>query len=135
MTLVLFEEDLAELGYLTVYAMYSRNRWIGIGFISLLVMETVTVFLGLGLTLPSSDFDPVMLLTTTSQSFVFFGQVALVTLASCLTDKDLKSICHGRTDHHPGVVCHSLRPRRVERDTHHQAHDTRRNPRVRCPFL
>ncbi|KAF8910383.1 hypothetical protein CPB85DRAFT_687051 [Mucidula mucida] len=61
-----------------VYAMYSRNRWIGIGFISLLVMETVTVFLGLGLTLPSSDFDPVMLLTTTSQSFVFFGASAMV---------------------------------------------------------
>ncbi|KAF9033269.1 hypothetical protein BDZ89DRAFT_1063008 [Hymenopellis radicata] len=61
-----------------VYAMYNRNRWLGIGFISLLVMETVTVFLGLGLTLPASDFDPLMLITTTSHSFVFFGISAMV---------------------------------------------------------
>lgn len=61
-----------------VYALYSRNRYIGGVFLLLLFGESTSVVVGLALNLPSKDFDSGDLITTSSKSFIYFGISAMI---------------------------------------------------------
>ncbi|KAK0460993.1 uncharacterized protein EV420DRAFT_1529565 [Desarmillaria tabescens] len=61
-----------------VYALYSRNRYIGGIFLLLLLGESTSVIVGLALNLPSEIFNPDDLLTTSSKSYIYFGVSAMI---------------------------------------------------------
>ncbi|KAK0460995.1 uncharacterized protein EV420DRAFT_1529590 [Desarmillaria tabescens] len=61
-----------------VYALYNRNRYIGGVFLLLLVGESTSVIVGLALNLPSKNFDSGDLITTSSDSYIYFGVSAMI---------------------------------------------------------
>ncbi|KAK0212571.1 hypothetical protein DFS33DRAFT_41802 [Desarmillaria ectypa] len=61
-----------------VYALYHRNRYIGGVFLLLLFGESTSVVIGLALNLPSKNFDSGDLLTTSLDSFIYFGISAMI---------------------------------------------------------
>ncbi|KAF9268938.1 hypothetical protein L218DRAFT_541106 [Marasmius fiardii PR-910] len=63
-----------------VYAIYNKNKHVGIGFIFLLLAESTTVAVGFGITFPRTD-DGIRandLIKHSSRSFVYFGIVVLI---------------------------------------------------------
>ncbi|KAF8155809.1 hypothetical protein B0H34DRAFT_510466 [Crassisporium funariophilum] len=61
-----------------VYALYNQQRWMGILLVSMLLMEIILAFIGLGLNLPDENFDPTTITTHLPMSFAYFGISAVV---------------------------------------------------------
>ncbi|KAJ7096246.1 hypothetical protein C8R44DRAFT_371686 [Mycena epipterygia] len=67
-----------------VYALYHNNRWVGWGFVCLLLGETFAVIAGLFITLPGVHFEPGLLVGRVPHSFAYLGISALVSQAIIL---------------------------------------------------
>ncbi|KIK67370.1 hypothetical protein GYMLUDRAFT_37477 [Collybiopsis luxurians FD-317 M1] len=61
-----------------VYALYNKNKWVGYGFIGLLLAELVIAVLGIVLRFPSSSFDPENIPTNTPGSFEWFSIATII---------------------------------------------------------
>ncbi|KAJ7770151.1 hypothetical protein DFH07DRAFT_711548, partial [Mycena maculata] len=66
-----------------VYALYHNNRWIGWGFTCLLFGESIAVFTGVFITLPT-HFDPYLMVHEAPHSFAYLGISTLVSQAIIL---------------------------------------------------
>ncbi|TFK44765.1 hypothetical protein BDQ12DRAFT_673537 [Crucibulum laeve] len=82
-----------------VFALYNKNQWILITFACLVMLEVIAIIVGLALTLPDHDFDPIQMITRVPTSFAYFGIAAVVvqsviigfTIAKCV-QSHLKSV-------------------------------------------
>ncbi|KAJ8076502.1 hypothetical protein PM082_000925 [Marasmius tenuissimus] len=63
-----------------VYALYNKHKWVGLGFITLLLVEVATVTTGVAVNFPRREalFKPDDITNHASRSFVYFGITTLV---------------------------------------------------------
>ncbi|KAF9012389.1 hypothetical protein BDQ17DRAFT_1232420 [Cyathus striatus] len=61
-----------------VYAMYNQERWVGVVFILLVILENMVTVTGLVLTLPHHDFRREDILSRLPSSFAYFGISAII---------------------------------------------------------
>lgn len=62
-----------NLPALPVFAWYHQRRWIGILFCALVFGKVSVVVVSLIVTAPTTNFEPVYLITHTPASFIYFG--------------------------------------------------------------
>ncbi|KAF5370862.1 hypothetical protein D9758_002038 [Tetrapyrgos nigripes] len=67
-----------------VYALYNQERWIGLTFILLLLVELLATVLGVAFNFPSQPFDMNTVVTDTPRSFLYFGISACISETTVL---------------------------------------------------
>jgi len=67
-----------------VYALYHNRRWVGWGFVCLLLAETIIMIIGLLVTLPGVHFKAQTFVTAVPHSFAYIGISALFSQAIIL---------------------------------------------------